>query len=188
MPDQKISSPFPVRSLLVLIAVTAVVLATVVLVRGWPNASTEPASTTSAETATLAIGAPAPEFKALDVKGQPISLAALRGKAVWLVFQATWCTICRTELPDVSAASQTESVATIGIYLKEDKKLVADYAERLKVSFPSLPDPAGEIARKYQVTSVPTHVFIDAQGTVKAVRKGALSPSQIKESLTAISN
>ena len=184
MPEARAGLRATVTGTLSVLVVTALVLAGVFLARGRPDDAGTPAATEAPGTA--AIGSPAPEFKALDVAEQPVILSEASGKGVWLVFQATWCTTCRTELPDVDKAARTGSARVIGVYLRESKATVADYAERLKVGFPSVPDPTGEIARKYQVTSVPTHVFIDPGGSVKAVRKGALSPEQIAENLAAI--
>lgn len=48
-----------------------------------------------------AAGDSAPGFTATDIDGTPVSLEELRGKPVWLVFMATWCTGCRTEIPDI---------------------------------------------------------------------------------------
>ena len=41
-------------------------------------------------------------------KGE-MSLAQMQGKPVWLVFMATWCTGCRTEMPDVQGAIATHA-------------------------------------------------------------------------------
>lgn len=184
MPETRPGLRATITGTLGVLVVTALVLAGVFLAKGRPDGAGRPEA--SDPPGTMAVGATAPEFKALDVADQPVILSEARGKGVWLVFQATWCTTCRTELADVDQAARTGPARVFGIYLRENKATVADYAERLKIGFPSLPDPNGEIASKYQVTSVPTHVFIDPQGTIKAVRKGALSPEQITENLAAI--
>jgi len=50
-----------------------------------------------------------------------------------------------------------------------------------------VPDPIGEISLRYLASSVPTHYFINADGTVADIRKGALSPDEIDEALALLS-
>ncbi|WP_331715483.1 TlpA disulfide reductase family protein [Tessaracoccus coleopterorum] len=129
-------------------------------------------------------GAPAPNFRAMDIDGQPITLEDYRGRPVWLLFQASWCSICRAELPDVEEAS--DRIDVVSIYLREDRDVVTDYAERLGLSIRSVPDPIGEISLSYLANSVPTHYFIDADGNVASVMKGALSADEIDAQLEAL--
>lgn len=182
MPESLVRSRSRALAVVGLVVLIAVVLAAVYAIRGGPAiAAGEPSTSTSQ---SPKVGGPAPGFKALDIEGEPVSLEAYRGKPVWLLFQATWCSICRAELPDVEAAS--ERVDVVAIYLREDRRLVADYAERLGLTIRSVPDPIGEISLSYLATSVPTHYFIDAEGTIVSVLKGALSPEEIDEQLEAI--
>lgn len=41
----------------------------------------------------------APDFKATLTDGTTVSLSALRGKVVMLQFTASWCGVCRKEMP-----------------------------------------------------------------------------------------
>lgn len=138
-------------------------------------------------TATLeapSVGSEAPAFRAMDVDGSPVWLEGYRGRPVWLIFQATWCSTCRAELPDVEAAA--DRIDIVAIYLREDRDLVADYARRMGLTITSVPDPIGEISLSYRASSVPTHYFVRADGTVASIRKGALSPADIEEQLTLV--
>ena len=166
-----------------LIVLTALVLGGVFVATG--GAAGEPATS---ELGSLPsgpqIGTEAPAFKALDIDGNPVQLADYDGKPVWLLFQATWCSTCRAELPDVEEAS--DRIDVVAIYLREDRSLVSDYADRMGLSIRSVPDPIGEISLAYLATSVPTHYFIDAEGVVRAIHKGALSPAEIDEKLAAV--
>ncbi|MBK7820669.1 MAG: redoxin domain-containing protein [Tessaracoccus sp.] len=169
-------------SVLSLVLVTALVVGGVFLVQGMPESA--PAAAVSADDAAPKVGAAAPDFKAFDIDGNPVTLSDLKGQPVWLLFQATWCSSCRAELPDVEAMS--DRVEVVSVYLKEDRDTVSDYAERLGLTIRSTPDPIGEISLKYLTTSVPTHFFIDADGAIASVAKGALSLAEMEEHLAKV--
>ncbi len=166
-----------------LVVLTAVVIAAVGFIRGG-GADGTVALADALGSGVPTVGATAPDFKAFDVDGQPVTLADFDGRPLWLVFQATWCSICRSELPDIEAAAGRIDV--VAVHMREDRETVTDYAERLGLTIRSIPDPIGEISLAYRVNSVPTHFFIAADGTIAAIHKGAISPTQIDAQLTAL--
>ena len=78
-----------------------------------------------------AVGTSSPNFTATDINGTPVSLEELRGTPVWLVFMATWCTGCRTEIPDVHGvmASQGNAIRIVVVYVGESPNTVSDYSK-----------------------------------------------------------
>ena len=134
------------------------------------------------------IGEPAPLFTATDTAGDKVDLESLRGGPVWLVFNATWCADCRAELPDIQEAHQEfgDQVQIVGIYLSDSEAQVVDYAERLGLTFEQVADPSSELGALYRVMAVPTHYFLDAEGTAAAIDIGTLSPKAIQENLESL--
>src|SRR5690348_7914399 len=51
----------------------------------------------------LATGKPAPELSLRELDGRAFSLARMRGKPVLVHFWATWCGVCRLELPAIQS-------------------------------------------------------------------------------------
>jgi thiol-disulfide isomerase/thioredoxin len=49
---------------------------------------------------------PAPDFTAIDHSGKPVKLSDFRGKVVLVNFWASWCNVCKTEKPALSAMSK----------------------------------------------------------------------------------
>ena len=95
------------------------------------------------------IGQRAPELAAddasdevvRDLEGQPITLASLRGRPVWLVFWATWCPPCQAETPDLQrayAAHEAEGLELIAIDVQETADIVADYMATYELTYLSL--------------------------------------------------
>ena len=132
-----------------------------------------------------AAGDSAPGFTATDIDGTPISLEGLRGKPVWLVFMATWCTGCRTEIPDIQGvvASRGDVVRVVVIYVGESRNTVSDYSKRVGNDFPEVVDQDQQISAAYGIMGVPTHYFIDAGGVVRQRHVGVLSPDAMTQAI-----
>ena len=132
-----------------------------------------------------AAGDNAPGFTATDIDGTPISLEGLRGKPVWLVFMATWCTGCRTEIPDIQGvvASRGDAVRVVVIYVGESRNTVSDYSKRVGNDFPEVVDQDQQISAAYGIMGVPSHYFIDAGGVVRQRHVGVLSPDRMTQAI-----
>ena len=132
-----------------------------------------------------AAGDSAPGFTATDIDGTPISLEGLRGKPVWLVFMATWCTGCRTEIPDIQGvvASRGDAVRVVVIYVGESRNTVSDYSKRVGNDFPEVVDQDQQISAAYGIMGVPSHYFIDAGGVVRQRHVGVLSPDRMTQAI-----
>ena len=135
------------------------------------------------------VGEVAPGFVATALDGSEVSLDALRGRPVWLVFVATWCSGCRAEMPDVQAAHEAagpQGVQVVAVYVGEGPSVVGGYVDRLGLTFTQVPDPQTKLAAAYGVMGVPAHFFIDASGVVRHTWVGVLSPTQMDEAITTV--
>ena len=179
------------RTIVVLVVTAVLIIGVIVVVRQpWNN----PSSVTSIDVSidpnqpAPEVGKPAPEFAAITIDDEIMYLHELRGKPVWLVFGATWCTNCRAEAPDVQAVSEIYDgrVTVMSIYVGESPETVAGYADRLKLTNPQVPDSMNEIASTYSALGLPTHVFIDAEGTVQKIIMGTMSKSRASQVLDSL--
>lgn len=130
----------------------------------------------------VGIGAPAPQFAAVTTDGEQIALEQFRGHPVWLSFGATWCAGCRAEAPDMKAAAarhKGDGLVVIAVYLSEDAGTVKSYADLLGADYLHVPDPQKRVAALYPSAGVPTHYFVDADGVIRDVRVGILTPAQM---------
>lgn len=138
--------------------------------------------------AGVEVGAAAPSFSAVGADGTLVDLDQLRGRPVWLVFNATWCANCRAELPDIQKMQDEagDDIEIVGVYLSDSAQKVSDYADRLGLSFSQVADPGSEIGALYQVFGVPSHYFIDAEGKIAAQAVGVLGPSEMRDQIEAL--
>jgi peroxiredoxin len=129
-------------------------------------------------------------FTLSDVAGHPVSLAALRGKAVWINFFASWCPPCQAETPvlrDTYTAYRDKGVVMIGISVQETTAAdVAAYAARYGLGYTIAADLSGDIFRLYGAYVLPTQVFIRPDGVVQDVHLGLMDDASAAAELDAM--
>jgi peroxiredoxin len=133
-------------------------------------------------------GAAAPAFTLAGLDGQPVTLAALRGRPLLLTFFASWCAPCAKEislLRDIAAPYPDLQLVFVSVRDADDA--VAEFARRFGIErWPVLLDRDGSAARVYRVGGVPASFFIDAEGILQAKRLGALDPASLEAALAEI--
>jgi len=117
-------------------------------------------------------------FQLTDLDGDPIRLADLRGKAVWVNFWATWCPPCQAETPILRELYETyrdRGLVLVAVNVQETADAAAGYASRYGLTYPIGPDVSGHVFRAYRVYALPTQFFIDPDGVIRAVVNGPVS-------------
>ena len=119
------------------------------------------------------IGQQAPNFTTVTFNGKTVRLSDLKGKVVMLQFTASWCGVCRKEMPHIEKEiwqkhKDNTEFALFGVDLDEPKETVEKFANQIPVSYPMLLDPEGEIFFKYaeEGAGVTRNVIIDKTGKI----------------------
>ena len=119
------------------------------------------------------VGNMAPDFTVTLTDGKSVSLSALRGKVVMLQFTASWCGVCRKEMPFIEKDiwlkhKNNPEFALIGIDRDEplDKELA--FAKTTGVTYPLGLDPGADIFAKYALrnSGITRNVLIDREGKI----------------------
>jgi thiol-disulfide isomerase/thioredoxin len=111
--------------------------------------------------------------------GGSYDVANDRGKVVVVNFWGSWCNPCRAEADDLEStyqATKAKGVTFIGVNSRDDRDAAKAF-ERGRVTFPSVYDPDGEVALKFDVTQVstPSTLILDRQGRIAvALRRPTL--------------
>ena len=172
--------------ILVLVAITCLVLGGA----WWMNRPTVDASPVevAGDGPPPVPGEPAVDFTATTMDGGSFTLSSHQGTPVWLSFVATWCSSCRTEAPDIQDAWQGSDgeVMMASVYLGESSATVTTWADRLGITYPQIPDPDGLLSGEYRVMAVPSHVFINRDGTVHSTHVGVLTREEMDAVLTEL--
>ena len=86
------------------------------------------------------VGEQAPQISFSLLDGTPISNETLKGKVVVLQFTASWCSVCRKEMPhlekEVWQRFKNDDFILIGVDLKEKPEKVTRFIEQMKVTYP----------------------------------------------------
>lgn len=129
----------------------------------------------------------APSFTVTDMNGQPVSLASLKGKPVFLNFWATWCPPCVGEMPDIQRAyaKYGDKIHFVIVNIDGTKPDVTSFMENHAFSFPVVLDTNGSAASAYAVQAIPTSYIIDADGNIIDSHVGALSADDMESFVTS---
>jgi thiol-disulfide isomerase/thioredoxin len=115
-------------------------------------------------------GQPAP---LVDLDGNPVQLAALRGKAIWLNFWASWCPPCQFETPvlrDVADAYRDRGLEVVGVSVRETSaEDVQDYVNKYQLGYTVAADVTGSVYDAYRLNGIPTSFFIGPEGAIHAI-------------------
>lgn len=108
-----------------------------------------------------------------DMAGQRLVISdeLATGKKVALVFWQTWCAPCRTEAPQLVAASRKySSMEIIGVVSGPDDAVDATELERtireLGLPYRNVRDRTLDLTRALEITGTPTIVVLDAAGRI----------------------
>jgi cytochrome c biogenesis protein CcmG/thiol:disulfide interchange protein DsbE len=134
------------------------------------------------------VGKPARDAPVTMLNGDSEHLASFTGHPVWLNFFATWCPPCKQEMPQIEQRYRRlgpKGLNVIGVDQEETPELIARFTKPLSITFPIVIDE-GPAAATYGVFALPTSVFIDAHGIVRAVKTGELTGQEMDADLARI--
>ena len=112
-----------------------------------------------------------PDYSAITLDGDSVSLGDLRGDVVLLNVWATWCTPCRKEIPELQAlheARADEGLRVVGVTVdaRHAEEGVRRFIDRFGMTYDVWWDPDQTIVGKLGAMGVPLTVLIDRNGRV----------------------
>ena len=120
----------------------------------------------------VSIGDIAPNFAMEYTTGEKVTLSDLRGKVVVLQFTASWCSVCRKEMPhlekDVWQQFKEKDLILIGIDRDEPIETVIQFQKEMGTTYPLAVDPGAKIFGLFadKNSGVTRNVVIDQKGKI----------------------
>jgi thiol-disulfide isomerase/thioredoxin len=118
------------------------------------------------------VGEAAPELLMVDASAEPILLSEFRGQPVWINFWASWCDPCKAEFPEIDAAYQRlapQGVTFLAVNYNDDYAEATRFAAQYGATFPIVFTTSRLAGDQWDVRNFPTHMYIDADGIVRAL-------------------
>jgi peroxiredoxin len=135
-------------------------------------------------------GTNAPAFTLVDLSGKQVSLEAFRHKKVVLHFFATWCGVCKAELPSVRALVRglDDDEVLVGIAAdSDDREALRRFAREHELEYPILLG-TDAVLRAYGVDRYPTNYYVNGDGSVSSSSVGLSTLLGMKARLLAASS
>jgi thiol-disulfide isomerase/thioredoxin len=134
------------------------------------------------------VGGTSPNFTSHDLGTKKVSLSDYAGRPVLLSFWATWCTVCRDELPALQGLQERYRSGGLAVILVNYRETSTDrmsqYLSGLQVSLESVVDPDGAIAAAYGVDiGLPVNVLTDRSGKVARIVVGEVPTATIESAI-----
>jgi peroxiredoxin len=115
----------------------------------------------------------APDFSTVDMDGNSVKLADLRGKIVVLDFWyrgCGWCMFAMPQIKQIADDFKDKPVAVLGMNTDNDPKDARVVIDVQQLNYPTL--KAIGLPEKFGVRGFPTLILIDAAGVVRRIHVG----------------
>ena len=149
--------------------------------------STEPAATQDTivyeHEYIVKVGDIAPDFTLQYTDGSEFTLSAEGGKVVMLQFTASWCGICRGEMPHIESRiwqphKDDADFVLVGVDREEPREVVEEYTAQLGTTYPMLLDERGDAFASYALrkSGITRNVLIDRDGRIVKLTRRFVEP------------
>lgn len=133
----------------------------------------------NAGTLTKYEGADLPPFSLSDMQGVTHKLEDYRGKVVMVNFWATYCGPCIKEMPSMQRLKEKmagKPFTILSVDMAEEKHDVQAFLtqHQIKIDFPVLLNPEGNVVEDWMITAVPTTFILDPKGTIRYALFGGI--------------
>ncbi len=138
------------------------------------------------------VGDMAPDFEMAVADGTTMKLSDLRGKVVMLQFTASWCGVCRKEMPFIESDiwqrhKNNSDFALFGIDRDEPIETILSFAKKTGVTYPIGLDPKAAIFELYaeKDAGITRNVIIGKDGRIVMLTR-LYDPEEFKEMVKVI--
>ena len=131
-----------------------------------------------------------------DKSGKPVSLESFKGKVVYIDFWASWCGPCRQQFPfskkmhDALTEKQRKKIVFLYISIDDNEDVWIKSIKDLDIQGTHTISKGGwksEACKKFQISSIPRYMIMDAQGIIVDDNAPRPSDSELLQRLIKLS-
>jgi peroxiredoxin len=118
------------------------------------------------------VGQTAPDFSVTLANGKVFRLSENRGRIIMLQFTASWCSVCRQEMPHIEKEIwlplKDKNFILVGLDRDEPVDVVKEFASTMKITYPLALDPKAAVFQLFanKEAGVTRNVIIDREGKI----------------------
>jgi len=119
------------------------------------------------------VGDMAPDFAFTTITGETHKLSDFRGRVVMLQFTASWCSVCRKEMPFIESEiwqkhKDNANFALFGIDRDEPLETVVAFGKQTGITYPLALDPGADIFALFaeRQAGITRNVIVDREGRI----------------------
>ncbi len=112
-------------------------------------------------------------FKGNTLNGQPFDLQqSIGSKPVMLIFWASWCPSCKTEVPKVNQLaekfrSKGMDFIAVNVGFNDSVERAQAFAQKTGMTYPVFFDATSVVTERYRLQGVPTIIIADKNGVIR---------------------
>jgi peroxiredoxin len=119
------------------------------------------------------VGDMAPDFTFTTTTGETFKLSDFRGRVVMLQFTASWCVVCRREMPFIESDiwqkhKENANFALFGIDRDEPLETVIEFGKQTGITYPLALDPGADIFALFadRQAGITRNVIVNREGRI----------------------
>lgn len=117
-------------------------------------------------------------------QGSRLALSDQQGQVVMLDFWASWCLPCKEQAPVLerfAALHKDDKLTVIGVNTADAEPAALEFIRTAGLTYPTVFDEQGAVARAFHAQELPTLVVIDPTGKVVATAARVVREEQLEE-------
>lgn len=119
------------------------------------------------------------DSEVLDLAGTRIVFSSFLGsKPLVVVFWASWCSECQTEVPALNRLAADPSIRLLAVNVGESEKKVRSFISSYHVAYQVVRDPGWQTTTAFKIVGIPACILLDKGGEIRY--RGSRVPENIE--------